>query len=118
MCQIGSTDRLHESTKNPVAVAGDRHIQTVTAAVGIGRCDPRHAGAAAFTHESLHLIFRDQAFHDRKYGLVERHINKLTLTTIDLQMVHGHECADRSIKRCEGVAKADPDPNWRAIWKA
>ena len=116
--QVRPIDCLHEPTKNAVAIAGDRDVQTVAAAVSVGRGDPGHAGATALAHETLHLVLGHQAFHNSKDRFVERHINELALAAVDLEMVHRHQRTDRPVERCEGVAQADADSHGGAVGEA
>ena len=116
--QVWPIDRLHEPTKNAVAISGDRDVQTITTAIGIGGCNPWHGGAAALAHETLHLVFGHQAFHNPKDRFVERHINELSLAAVDLEMMHCHQRTDRPVERGEGVAQADADSNGGAVREA
>ena len=87
----------------------------VCAGVDGGGRDARHDVARALADETEDVELRHHALHHGEDGLVQRHVDHLAQTPVDLAMTQGHQCADHRPQRRNRVTDGNAGAHGRAI---
>src|SRR4029077_5148385 len=69
----------------------------------------------AFTNETAHVVFRQQAFHQAEHSFIQRNVHYLAFAPVTMPRIKRHERADDAVHGSYRVPQADACAHWRSI---